>query len=403
MARWTLGALALISASVMLGCGGGGGGIGLSDDEVFPEAWEFTSSLVAFVFADLGMHCMNEDFSELMILPPGNTLRAVVVDRSREEPRIVRDGLRINYRLRQNTSSADKTNFWDYAEAIFGSPVAPDTGLTGNGLRGRMEPTGHAYWEATGIPVTPIDDSGRWRPLPFGLVTVRQGGEVLARSANVVPVSWEMTCDECHKGSSTWEDDVLADHDRMHGTALRDSKPVACARCHQSPVTEAVGGLARTGLPSLSLAMHGAHAPRIGQSSADPDCYSCHPGPRTQCQRDVHSARGMDCLDCHGDMTAVASPSREPWVDVPRCETCHAGRRAGFEFEQSGTPYRESVGHQGVPCAACHGAPHAITPTTRRADNRMAIKLQGHEGPIDDCSLCHSDPEQSHEDFPHRR
>lgn len=406
MTRWVLGALVLISASVMLGCGGGGGlgGVGGGlDDEMFPDAAAYFSKMVVFVFSDLGMHCMNEDFSELMILPPGNTLRAVLVDRSQAKPRIVTGGSpRMRFRVLDNTTSASKTNFWEFAEAIFKRPIAPDTGLTGTGLEDRMMPTEAGYWEATGIPVTPTDDRGRFRPYPYAQATVWDQNVVVARAKNVLPVSWEMNCGRCHRGETTWADDVLADHDRLHATSTRDHKPVACGRCHPSASTAAVGGLMRAGLPSLSRAMHSTHAGRMGRVTTEPVCYTCHPGPVTQCQRDVHSARGMDCLDCHGDMSAVADAGREPWVDVPRCESCHAGRREGFQFEQAGVPYRESVGHKKIPCAACHGAPHAITPSTRIRDNRMAVELQGHEGPIDDCSLCHS-RSMAGKDFPHRR
>jgi len=39
-------------------------------------------SMVVLGYNELGMHCMNEDFSEICILPPFNTLRAVVINRA---------------------------------------------------------------------------------------------------------------------------------------------------------------------------------------------------------------------------------------------------------------------------------------------------------------------------------
>jgi hypothetical protein len=97
-------------------------------------------------------------------------------------------------------------------------------------------------------------------------------------------------------------------------------------------------------------------------------------------------------------MRAVASLSRRPWVDGPRCGSCHT--RAGFRFEQPGTLYRDSKGHHGVHCEACHGSPHAITPTVTPADNVQAIALQGHAGTIDKCTVCHRT--QPDEAFDHR-
>ena len=203
----------------------------------------------------------------------------------------------------------------------------------------------------------------------------------------VVPVSWEIRCDLCHHtaGLST-ATDILQAHDRLHGTDLEHSKPVLCAGCHADP---ALGLTGQAGVPNLSSAMHGAHAARMSVVQLDVECYACHPGVRTQCLRDVHLARGMNCLDCHVSMAAVADPARQPWVDEPRCGSSGCHTRAGFEFEQPATRYRESKGHGNVHCAACHGSPHAITPTVTAKDNLQAEALQGHAGTIDTCTVCH--------------
>jgi hypothetical protein len=133
--------------------------------------------------------------------------------------------------------------------------------------------------------------------------------------------------------------------------------------------------------------MHSAHAPRMGMITLQNKCYACHPGVVTQCQRDIHFAKGIVCVDCHGDMNAVANPSRTPWKTEPKCGNCH--HVAGHQYEEPGKLYRQSRGHNGVHCEACHGSPHAITPTVTAADNVQAIALQGHAGTIDTCTLCH--------------
>jgi len=38
-------------------------------------------SYVVMAYNDLGMHCMNKDFSEICVLPPANTFRATVLRR----------------------------------------------------------------------------------------------------------------------------------------------------------------------------------------------------------------------------------------------------------------------------------------------------------------------------------
>ena len=54
---------------------------------------EDPTDVVVFGYNDLGMHCMNDDFSELLILPPFNNLHAQVVDRSESDPHIIKENL----------------------------------------------------------------------------------------------------------------------------------------------------------------------------------------------------------------------------------------------------------------------------------------------------------------------
>lgn len=339
---------------------------------------------VVFGYNDLGMHCMNQDFSEIMVLPPYNNLHATVIDRG-SEPRIVTSGVTVSYTIPSNTHSADKTSFWMNAQALLGVSLVPNVGLTGNKLFGTMVPTGTNDWVATGIPITPIDDSGLENPFALALIAVKRNNQVVARTQAVVPTSWEMNCNLCHKtpGIST-ATDILRSHDALHGTHLEQSKPVLCSKCHADP---ALGQPGVVGVKSLSHAMHGAHAPRMAQANLAVPCYACHPGLRTKCLRDVHSSRGMNRMSRHGQMTAVAQLTRRPWVDEPKCGNCHT--RSGFQFEQANTLFKDSKGHHGVSCEVCHGSPHAITPTTTATDNVQAIAIQGHSGPINNCTVCH--------------
>jgi len=250
---------------------------------------------------------------------------------------------------------------------------------------------GRTDWVVTGIPVTPLADDGTLDPYPLARVSVIRNGQEIASTEAVVPVSWEIRCDLCHNtpGIST-ATDILRKHDQLHPQVdppLESRKPVLCGGCHaQAPL----GTTGEPGVASLSHAMHGSHASRmapvVGQTGTI--CYACHPGIETKCLRDVHFIRGMDCFDCHISMSAVADPARQPWADEPRCDDCH--QRAGFEFEQPGTLYRNSQGHHGVHCEACHGSPHAITPTVVDVDNVQAIAVQGHAGTIDVCAVCHA-------------
>lgn len=340
---------------------------------------------VVFGYNDLGMHCMNSDFSEIMVLPPFNTLHAQVIRRG-VEPDIVTGDVTIRYIIPANTHAASKSNFWSYPQSLLGPPPAPNVGLAGNGMAGTMSYTGNGDWAAVGIPITPTDDFGRENPYSLATITVIRDGIVAARTQAVVPVSTEMSCILCHNatGIST-ASDILLDHDRLHGTSLMTQRPVLCAACHAS---NALGLPGQQGVPNLSSAMHTAHSGRMGQVNLPEVCYACHPGVRTQCQRDVHFTNNVTCTDCHGTMQTVGDPARRPWLDEPRCDNCHS--RPGYEFEQPGTLYRMSVGHKGVQCMACHGSPHAITPTITEVDNAQAARLQGHPGTIDTCTVCHT-------------
>lgn len=349
-------------------------------------------NLVVFGYNDLGMHCMNQDFSEFMILPPYNTVHAQVIRRG-SSPEPLTENMSVSYRLLNNTTSVSKTNFWQYAPRLFGVSLPPDVGLTGNRLSGTMKAVrSKDHWEVTGIPVTPINDAGKLDPYPLAEITVSQSGTTVAKTATVVPVSWEISCEICHGDATVSPStDILRDHDRLHGTRLEQSKPVVCGSCHaQAPL----GLSGAAGVPSLSSAMHSAHAPRMAQANLQNNCYACHPGFKTQCQRDIHFAKGIDCEDCHGNMAAVGNPVRRPWVDEPRCGSCHV--RSGFQFEEPGKLFRESKGHHGIECAVCHGSPHAITPTVNAQDNVQALMIQGRTGPINKCTVCHvKTPEDS--------
>jgi hypothetical protein len=348
-----------------------------------------TGTMVVLAWNDLGMHCMNQDFSELMILPPYNTLHAQVINRG-GDPQIVTGGVTVRYTVPENTHSADKCNFWDYANALLGASPAPNIGLTGHGLAGTMSPLlaseGRNDWNVTGIPITPINDAGVEDPYNVAMVTVESGAVVTARTQAVVPVSWEISCDLCHftPGGSP-ATDILQKHDALHGTDLVNSKPVLCGSCHAQPPLGLTGS---PGVPSLSSAIHTAHSTRMASAGLTVECYACHPGIRTQCLRDVMYSAGETCHDCHGTMAQVGNPARQSWVDEPRCSQCH--NVAGHEYEQPGVLYRNSIGHNGVHCAACHGSPHAITPTIVADDNLQAIALQGHSGTINTCTVCHT-------------
>jgi hypothetical protein len=383
------GALALaigIAALALAGCVAGGS----SDGTAAPGAY------TVLAWNDLGMHCINPTFDQILVLPPFNTLWAQVVKRG-DPPVIVTSGITVEYSIAVNTYSSGKRaygGFWGTMAAplaaLMGVKVpAVDSGLAGYGLSGTMTADGD-HFAAVGIPVTPVLDSGAWNPYQVALITVKDsGGATVAQTRATVPISDEMSCADCH-GAADPYGDMIGKHNANEGTSL--AAPVICAGCHADPAL----GLAGDGLrESLSAAMHGFHS----TIASPPACYQCHPGPVTQCSRSTrHTASGGNCPTCHGDLTAMAAElagGRTPWAEEPKCVTCHNGVT---DVDTGTLLYRNAAGHGGLACAACHGSPHAMIPTNQvagypNADSYQSLQYQGFTGrakSIGSCGVCHT-------------
>ncbi|MBI1394488.1 MAG: hypothetical protein GC151_00800 [Betaproteobacteria bacterium] len=213
------------------------------------------------------------------------------------------------------------------------------------------------------------------------------------------------------------------------------TKPILCASCHAS---NALAGTGIAGIPALTSAIHRQHAgvtdpvqlatlDDIGNRSA---CYTCHPGSKTKCLRgamgsavDANGNAVMGCQSCHGGMSAVGDPARVGWLEEPNCQACHHdGVRDLSALDGTGalkhpsdtrfatnanTPalgfslFRFSKGHGNLQCEACHGATHAIYPSSHENDNLQSIALQGHAGTVAECTTCHANVPNTQTGGPH--
>ncbi len=351
----------------------------------------FSQEYILLGWNDLGMHCSNKDFSKVVVLPPYNNITAqLILKQPNQLPQVVTSGYTIEYSIPNNTYSVGKTNFWTYAQQLFGlsSPLLPNIGLTGKGLTGVLDSSG-TYFAAHGIPITPFTDTDLVNESPYQLIHLvarsKANGSILATTDVVIPVSNEVGC--VQSGCHSSETSILNAHEPVSG--FNRSGPVLCASCHAS------NALGTTGIPeaqSFSFRIHDKHKDVAGPSNSISTCYKCHPGPNTQCLRDVmgkNPTNPMVCQDCHGTMSNVASTitaGRRPWLDEPKCGTCHGPTHA----EETGKLYRQSKGHGGLFCSACHGSPHAIQPTVQPNDNLQNTRLQGFAGTLQKCSVCHT-------------
>lgn len=344
---------------------------GISGDEFIVISWN-----------DLGMHCSNKDFSKLVVLPPYNNLKAQVIKRGTATtlPQLMTSGYNVQYSIPGNTYSVGKTNFWTYSQQLFGVALAPNIGLTGVGLTGSMIPVEN-YFYVEGIPITPFLDNNLLTENPFQLALVQvmnSSNTLLYSTQPVIPVSNELSC--VSSGCHSSEQSILNGHDREGGFDP-NNKPILCATCHAD---NALGTAGHPGVPSFSFVIHDKHKDKTN------NCYKCHPGPNTQCFRDVMHTGGMVCQDCHGSVANVSltiENGRQPWLQEPSCgaANCHGANYA----EEPGKLFKNSRGHGGLFCSACHGSPHGIQPTVQPNDNVQNIALQGFSGTLRKCEVCH--------------
>ncbi len=332
---------------------------------------------VLVAWSELGMHCMDgKDYSVFAVLPPYNTIHAQLLKRG-EPPVAVTSGVTVTYQAIAdtsgsiNTTSVNKTNFWNYSRLLFQKSLPAEQGLAGYSTQSKV-PHGLqfnaalGFWEAVGIPTMPYDDAGKVNPFSMArLVAKNAAGTVLATIDIVLPVSDEMSCKNCHasgsdaaaKPATGWVNNadvskdmklnILKKHDdrwpiakylftlrtngwtygsSLYQTALSGT-PVLCAACHSDNALSLPGV---AGVESLSAAMHKLHGPQIVPASgvsfdkAPSDvagCYQCHPGPVTKCKRGAMNTQ--QCSDCHGNTTHVADATRNPWLVEPACQMCH--------------------------------------------------------------------------------
>ena len=405
------------------------------------------ASAVLLGWNNLGMHCMDSDYSVFSILPPYNTLEAQLIVNGK----LVTDGsgYTVTYEAMRdpagsiNTTSAGKTDFYDFAALLYGASLAADQGLKTWAMPGagnvpqRMlfessdtpapgVSTVVNWFHAEGIPITPVDDAGNRNMYPLmKLVARNSSGQVVAQSPVVLPVSDEMDCSACHGTPGDYRRAVLQSHD-AHESA-RDAAgykaaltasgylaegllatadagtPVLCARCHQS---EALGTKSYGDIPPLTASMHSFHASvsdpatgkALGDSTNRASCYRCHPGSTTRCLRGAMGSAvaadgtmSMQCQACHGGMSQVGSPTRVGWFQEPDCQSCHTGTATRNNGQIRYTSVFDGSGKVRV---AVDGT-FATNPDTPAAGISLYRFSRGHGGL--QCSACHG---STHAEFP---
>lgn len=330
---------------------------------------------------NLGMHCMDSDYSVFSILPPYNTIEAQLIVNGV----LVTNGsgYTVTYEAVSdptgsiNKSSIGKGNWSSYESIIYGAPVGftADQGLVGWNMPGPFNTPQAMLFEASnspadgvstkvnwfhaeGIPLMPYDDAGIKNTYPMMRLVARDSKNNIVATNNIVlPVSDEMDCSACH-GASThaaamptkgWITDqnkireyrlnILALHDdreffkhpSLYTEALAakgydnngllvsatGGKPVLCAACHAS---EALGA------PSFSSVLGNGTVPALTSS-----VHSLHASvtdPKLNLILDSSSNRSA-CYLCHPGSTtrclrgAMGSAVASDGTMAMQCQSCH--------------------------------------------------------------------------------
>jgi hypothetical protein len=269
---------------------------------------------------NLGMHCMDSDYSVFSILPPYNTIEAQLIVNGRLVTNGV--GYTLTYQAMAdpdgsfNSTAMGKGDFYQFVQALYGATLGPEAGLAGWAMPGTnnvpqpmlFEPTNHPaagvatrvnWFRAEGIPIAPYDDALRKNPYPMMRVVARNAAsQPIATNGVVLPVSDEMDCRACHASGTqapaqpgagwVWsglperdyrlnilrlhDERQWSSHSNLYAAALSargfnplglyrgvtaDGKPALCAICHAS---EALGTGSYSNIPPLTASVHAYHA-----------------------------------------------------------------------------------------------------------------------------------------------
>ena len=238
------------------------------------------------------------------------------------------------------------------------------------------------WFRADGIPILPVDDSGRDNAYPLVRVMAKQGGVAVAATDVVLPVAAEADCQNCHvytddcdtaalggvpvdpancigvavsPGAVSGAEFVVETIDtapggtveqrllnaakinivRLHGakhtTTLDETRNVVCASCHYSPALDLaqvgpknIGATQQVGNISMSRAMHGHHGElMVDGSLVFPDM----PPPDSD--------------------ERMNNPNAQQDILEKTCYQCHPGKRTQC--------LRGAMGGAGIVCQDCHG------------------------------------------------
>lgn len=407
---------------------------------------------------NLGMHCMDSDYSVFSILPAYNTIEAQLIVNGK----LLKSGTgyTVTYQAVAdpsgsfNSTSVGKGNFFTYVGRLYGANLAPDAGLAGWNMPGanntpqnmRFETANSSatvnWFRAEGIPLTPYDNAGRKNTYPLmRLVAKDATGNVLAASPIVLPVSDEMDCRACHASGSAsaaqpaagWVNDtnperdyrlnILRLHDEhrdaatwpgiltatgfnsqgLYAGVMQEQQPVLCAKCHLS---EALPGTGYGNISPLTRAVHSKHATvrdpllnaTLDSANNRAACYRCHPGSTTRCLRGAMGAAvagdGSMAMQCQSCHGNMSRVGSSSRVGWLMEPSCQSCH-TGTATHNNGQLRYTSVFTSAGSARVAVDSTFATTPNTPAAGLSLFRFSTGHGGL--QCEACHG---STHAEFP---
>jgi hypothetical protein len=331
---------------------------------------------------NLGMHCMDSDYSVFTILPPYNTIEAQLIVNGA----LVTNGTGYSVTYEAvadpdgsiNKSSIGKGNWADFETILYGAPLGftADLGLAGWNMPGPLNTpqtmlfenfnapaagvsTPVNWFRAEGIPLTPYDDAGNKNPYPMMHLVARDAGNnIIAASDIVLPVSDEMDCRACH-GANTqsaampaggWITDTNKIREyRLNILAVHDDREFAN---HPALFAEALAarGLNPAGLLATSVGGH----PIL--------CASCHASEALGLAS-FTSSQGNGTVppltaSVHTKHAGVMDPTLNVTLNAANnrsaCYRCHPGSTTRCLRGAMGSAVA-SDGSMAMQCQSCHG------------------------------------------------
>ena len=252
---------------------------------------------------------------------------------------------------------------------------------------------GVKWFEGPGIPLTGFDDSGRENAYPLMRVEARQGGQVVATTDVVLPISGEANCQGCHaakvdggNGTAIGDLPVVATsmsdpqvgniplevsreyaadinllklHDIDQGTQLitgttldpdpqtsgnKTFKPVVCQVCHYSPALDLahvgpkgpgdadVNGRDQTNNQTMSRVMHHFHG---NLKSGGKLLFPTMPSPVGRSVKTTQNILDQTCYQCHPGKRTQCLRGAMGSANVV-CQDCHGQMdQVGNDFSRN--------------------------------------------------------------------